>query len=381
MSYSIKTRCIKGNPACRTHDSTGSVSVPIYQSATFAHPGLGQSTGFDYSRLQNPTREFAENLVASLDNASHGFAFSSGMAAVTALFDTFERGDHIAASDDLYGGSIRLFDNIEKRNGISVSYCDTSDNKNIEKLMTVQTKAVYIETPSNPTMIITDIRKAAETAHRHGALLIVDNTFLSPYFQQPLSLGADAVIQSGTKFLCGHNDTLAGFITTNNDALAEKIAFVLKTTGAGLAPFDSWLAIRGIKTLAVRMEAQQKTALQLALWLREQKKVTKVLYPGLKEHPGYEIQKSQTTGNGSMMSFYVDSAETAKQVLANVRLIRFAESLGGTESLITYPMTQTHADVPEADRIRKGITDTLLRLSVGLEDAADLTADLAQALA
>jgi cystathionine gamma-synthase len=381
MSYSLRTKCITGNPDYKAHDNTGCISVPIYQSATYAHPALGQSTGFDYSRLQNPTREYAEHLVASLDGTAHGFAFSSGMAAVTALFDTFDSGDHIIASDDLYGGSIRLFDSIEKRNGISVSYCDTSDQENIAKLIRKNTKAVFIETPGNPTMLITDIRKTAALAHSAGALLCVDNTFLSPYFQQPVGLGADAVIQSGTKFLCGHNDTLAGFITTSNETLAEKLSFVIKTTGAGLAPFDSWLVIRGIKTLAVRMEAQQKTACRIAQWLKTQQKVSKVLYPGLKEHPGYDINKSQTTGCGSMMSFYVDGAETAENILRKVRLIRFAESLGGTESLITYPVTQTHADVPEKDRLRRGITDKLLRLSVGLEDAGDLIADIAQTLA
>jgi cystathionine gamma-synthase len=378
--YSIKTRCICGNPESVKHDDTGSVSVPVYISATFAHPALGESTGFDYSRVSNPTRTALEDVAASLDNAARGFAFSSGMAAVTALFDTFSSGDEIIASDDLYGGSVRLFSSIEKRNGVSVLSCDMTDLSQAEKLFTPKTKAVYIETPGNPTMSIIDIRKAASLAHAHGAVLIVDNTFLSPYFQQPLSLGADVVVQSGTKFLCGHNDVLAGIITTSNAELIEKISFVIKTTGAVLSPFDSWLVIRGIKTLAVRMEAQQKSAVRIASFLSSHSRVTRVLYPGLRNHPGYEINTSQASGSGSMISFHVDSASVAQRVLGNVKIIKFAESLGGVDSLITYPVTQTHADVPEPDRERKGITDTFLRLSVGLEDYNDLCADLEQAL-
>jgi cystathionine gamma-synthase len=387
MNYTIRTTCVTGNPEYKPRDNTGCISIPIYQSATFAHPSLGQSTGYDYSRLQNPTREYVEQIVAALDHVKYGFAFSSGMAAITALFDIFDTNTYIISSDDLYGGSIRLFNSIEKRNGITLRYTNTSDLNTIEqglndiKNKDHHTTAVYIETPSNPTMLITDIRKTAELAHSYGALLIVDNTFLTPYFQQPLSLGADLVIQSGTKFLCGHNDTLAGFITTNRNDLAEKISFVIKTTGAGLSPFDSFLTARGIKTLAVRMEAQQKNAQEIAFWLTNHPNITKVLYPGLKDCPGYKLNKSQSTGNGSMMSFYVDTAERAAKVLSNVHLIRFAESLGGVDSLITYPLTQTHADVPEVDRLRKGITDKLLRLSVGLEDSKDLIADLAQALA
>ncbi len=386
MSYSFRTTCVTGNPQYKPRDNTGCITVPIYQSATFAHPSLGVSTGFDYSRLENPTREYAEQVVASLDHAKYGFAFSSGMAAVTALFDAFDAGTTVISSDDLYGGSIRLFNTIEKSRNITLTYTDTSNLANVKKSFETAEKngervtAVYIETPSNPTMLITDIKKTAELAHEHHALLVVDNTFLTPYFQQPLSLGADIVVQSGTKFLCGHNDTLAGFLTTNNDELAERISFVVKTTGSGLAPFDSYLAVRGIKTLAVRMEAQQKTAQEIISWLSICPGVTKVLYPGIKDNSGYEINKSQATGFGSMMSFYVDTPERAEKILRSVKLIRFAESLGGVESLITYPLTQTHADVPEEDRKRKGITNTLLRLSVGLEDAQDLIADLAQAM-
>ncbi|HAH63075.1 MAG TPA: cystathionine gamma-synthase [Treponema sp.] len=386
MNYSIRTTCVAGNPEYKPRDNTGCISIPVYQSATFAHPSLGESTGYDYSRLENPTREYAEQAVAALDHVKYGFAFSSGMAAVTSVFDTFENGSSIISSDDLYGGSIRLFDSIEKRNGITLKYTDTSDIGNVEKALDDESRsghhaaAVYIETPSNPTMLITDIRKTAELAHRHNAILIVDNTFLTPYFQQPFALGADIVIQSGTKFLCGHNDTLAGFITTDDDKLAEKIAFVSKTTGANLSPFDSFLAVRGIKTLAVRMEAQQKNAQEIVSWLSIHPDIKKVLYPGLTNHPGYEVNKSQATGSGSMMSFYVDTVERAERVLGRVKLIRFAESLGGVDSLITYPMTQTHADVPEEDRLRKGIDGKLLRLSVGIEDSHDLIADLAQAL-
>lgn len=374
----LETLCIH----CKNEkkDLTGSVSVPIYQSATFSHPSVGESTGFDYTRQQNPTREHLEKTVAALESGSNAIAFSSGMAAITALMELFHPGDHIIASSDLYGGSIRLFQQISQKNGLTFSFIDTSDIHAIREAIKENTTAIFIETPSNPTMLVTDIQEVSRLTREHEILLVVDNTFLSPYFQQPLSLGADIVMHSGTKYLCGHNDTLAGFLVVDNDVLSEKLRHLLMTLGSGLSPFDSWLLIRGIKTLAVRMEKQQQNALAVADWLKNQQKVTAVHYVGLPEHPSYEISLRQSSGFGSMISFTVDSEDTAKQVLEKVSLILYAESLGGVETLITYPMLQTHADLTKEERDAKGINETLLRLSVGLEAAEDLIADLNQAL-
>ena len=374
----LKTLCIHG---CGTkYDTTGAISVPIFQSATFAHPGVGKSTGFDYSRQQNPTREYLEKTVAALECGSDALAFSTGMAAETALMELFSPGDHIIASDDLYGGSHRLFRHISEKNGITVDFVNTSDAAGIESHILPQTKAVFIETPTNPMMQVTDIAAVAEITKRHGLLLIVDNTFLTPYFQQPLKLGADIVLHSGTKYLGGHNDTLAGFIVVSDALLSEKLRFIYKTTGACLSPFDSWLLIRGIKTLAIRMEQQQKNTIKIADWLCSHHKIKAVHYPGLRSHPGYSISKKQATGFGAMISFETDSEKTAVQILERVEIIQYAESLGGVESLITYPMLQTHADIPKEEREAKGINERLLRLSVGLESADDLIADLKHAL-
>ena len=380
MSYEIETRCLYGDGIIFDKEQTGAISFPIYQTATFAHKGVGRSTGYDYSRLQNPTREHLEQVVASLEGGKAAFAFSSGMAAITAFFENFEPGDHIIADEDLYGGSIRLFDNISKKNGIKITRRNLI-TEDIEKDITLSTKAIFFETPTNPMMNVIDIEKYAEIARIHRLLLIVDNTFLSPYFQNPLSLGADVVIHSGTKFLAGHNDTLSGFVVTNNDEIAERMAFILKTVGSGLAPFDSWLVLRGIKTLPLRMERQQKNALLLADWLRKNEKVKKVYYPGFEDSPGHEVMKKQARGFGSMITFEVDSKETAYSILENVRLIHFAESLGGVETLITYPVTQTHADVPEEIRLKNGITDSILRLSVGVENGKDLIAEFERVFA
>lgn len=376
---SCKNPC--GNPsACNSPcKHYGAVSFPIYQTATYAHPGVGMSTGFDYSRLQNPTREQLEKIVCQLEGGIDAFALSSGMAAISLLMELFNPGDHIIADSDLYGGTIRLFDNVSVKNGIQFTRVNCSE-ENIETLIKENTRAIYIETPTNPMMNITDIAKASEIAHRHNLLLIVDNTFMSPYFLNPLSLGADIVIHSGTKYLAGHNDTLAGFIIVKDSSLQERLRFLIKTTGAGLAPFDCWLVLRGIKTLAVRMERAQENALKIAQWLKTQKSVTRVLYPGLKEHPGYEIMKKQARGFGAMLTFQTDTTERAFKALRCVNLIQYAESLGGVETLITYPTTQTHADVPEEIRLKNGITPQTLRLSVGIENAEDLIADLKQAL-
>lgn len=380
MERGINTRCLHLEEDEGRLEHYGAISYPIYQTATYAHPGVGQSTGYDYSRLQNPTREHLEKVVAGLEGGIDAFALSTGMAAISLLMELFEPGDHVIAEEDLYGGSIRLFDNISKKNHYDISYVNCS-GEDVEPYIRENTKAIYLETPTNPMMRVSDIAKIAQTAKRHNCLLIVDNTFLSPYFQNPLALGADIVIHSGTKFLGGHNDTLAGFIVTNNEAVRERLRFLIKTTGAGLAPFDSWLILRGIKTLGIRMERAQQNAIAIADWLNEQPAVTAVYYPGRKEHPGYDIMKKQARGFGSMLTFNVDTKEHAKEILANVRLIRFAESLGGVETLITYPVTQTHADVPEEVRRKNGITPCTLRLSTGIEDCKDLIAELSAVFA
>ena len=373
----ITTLCIHGTDD-NTHN-TGSLTIPIYQTATFVHPGVGQSTGYDYSRVQNPTREQLEHIMTKLEGGVDALAFSSGMAAVTAMLELFQIGDHILAAEDLYGGSIRLFESISKKNGISIDFLNMSDLTLLEQRIRKETKAIFIETPSNPMMQVIDIRAVAELAKTYGLLLIVDNTFLTPYFQNPLALGADIVIHSGTKYLSGHNDTLAGFLVTSSRELSEKLRYIYKTIGACLAPFDSWLLIRGIKTLAIRMERQQENAMQLAQFLTEHPKVRKVYYPGLSTHPDIEISRRQARGFGAMISFEVDTGTTAVRLLERVKLLLYAESLGGVETLITYPMLQTHADVPATEREAKGINGRLLRLSVGLEDLGDLKEDLLQA--
>lgn len=375
MERGINTRCLHLEETEGKTDNYGALTFPIYQTATYAHPAVGQSTGYDYSRLQNPTREHLEKVVASLEGGIDALALSTGIAAITLMMELFKPGDHLIVESDLYGGSIRLFNNVSEKNGIEFSRVACS-NEDVESHVKDNTKAIYIETPTNPMMNVTDIVALAGIAKKHGLLLIVDNTFLSPYFQNPLKLGADIVIHSGTKYLGGHNDTLAGFIVTNNEEISEKLRFLIKTTGAGLSPFDSFLLERGIKTLGIRMERAQENAFALAEWLKKQDVVTKVIYPGLPEHPGHEIMKKQARGFGAMITFDLDTKEHAIALLEKVRMIKFAESLGGVETLITYPTTQTHADVPVEIREKNGITDSTLRLSVGIEDSKDLIAEL-----
>ena len=377
-AFGFATRCIYGDHEEFSGESTGAISFPIYQTATFAHPEVGRSTGFDYSRLQNPTRAQLEKVVASLEGGIDALAYSSGMAAIAAVMELFKPGDHLITEADLYGGSIRLFENVSVKNGLTFTHVNCS-KEDVEACINTPTKAIYTETPTNPMMNVTDIQKMSEIAKRHGLLLIVDNTFLTPYFQKPLALGADIVIHSGTKFLGGHNDTLAGFAVTNSQEISDRLRFLIKTTGSGLAPFDSWLILRGIKTLPVRLEKAQKNAQAIVEWLQKNPNVTRVCYPGIPGSEGYEISKKQATGFGSMLSFEVRSKELALHVLKHTKLIPFAESLGGTETLLTYPVTQTHADVPEEERLANGITDRVLRLSAGLEDEKDLIADLTQA--
>lgn len=381
MSLSIESRCIHLEGDDRA-SRFGAVSFPIYQTATFAHPALGESTGYDYSRVQNPTRQQLEKTVASLEQGTDAVAFSSGMAAILAVMELFAPGDHIVTEADLYGGTPRLFHTVSEPRGITFTSVSFSDGiGRAAAAIRPETKALYIETPTNPMMNVTDIRAAAELAHAHGALLIVDNTFLSPYLQNPLALGADIVVHSGTKYLSGHNDTLAGFAVVKDAALAARLREISKTIGANLAPFDSWLLLRGIQTLAVRMDRAEENALALAEWLKLQPQVTRVIYPGLPEHPGHALMQRQARGFGAMLTFEVHDKRDVPVLLKTVKLIRFAESLGGTESLLTYPITQTHADVAPKVLAANGLTDRILRLSVGIENVNDLIADLAQAFA
>lgn len=374
-----ESRCIHLNEDDKA-SRFGAVSFPIYQTATFAHPGLGQSTGYDYSRVQNPTREHLEKVVANLEHGTDAVAFSSGMAAISAICDLFKSGDHIIADRDLYGGTTRLFESVCINRGLTFTYIDFA-TEDPEEVIRPNTKAFFIETPTNPMMNITDIAKAAETAHAHGAVCVVDNTFMSPYLQNPLDLGADIVLHSGTKYLSGHNDTIAGFVVVKNEEDAEAVRSVAKNTGANLAPFDSWLVLRGIQTLAVRMDRAQENALKIATWLEEQKGiVSRVFYPGLPSHPGKALQERQARGYGAMISFDTDSPERVEKILSRIKLIQYAESLGGTETLLTYPITQTHAEVPEELRKKNTLSDRTLRLSVGIENINDLIEDLSQAM-
>lgn len=375
MGRGIETRCLHLEEEEGNSNHYGAISYPIFQTATYAHMGVGGSTGYDYSRLQNPTRDHLEKVVASLENGTDALALSSGMAAITLLMEFFGPGDHLIVESDLYGGCIRLFQNVSVKNGITFSSVDCCRD-DVESYIKENTKAIYIETPTNPMMNVTDIEALSRIARKHNLLLIVDNTFLSPYFQNPLDLGADIVVHSGTKYLGGHNDTLAGFLVTDKKEISEKFRFLIKTTGAGLAPLDSWLILRGIKTLGIRMQRAQENAIEIANWLKEQSVVTKVIYPGLPEHPGYEIMKKQARGFGAMITFRLKSKELALQALNRVRMIKYAESLGGVETLITYPATQTHADVPKEIREKNGITEETLRLSVGIENSKDLLEEL-----
>jgi len=373
-----ETACI--HAARDNSHTTGAIAIPIYQSATFAHLGFEKSTGYDYSRTQNPTCEHAEKLIAALEGGAGATAHASGMAAITTLMELFAPSDEIIATDDLYGGSIRLFNHISNKNGILIKYADTSDLQTVETLITKATKAIFIETPTNPMMNVTDIAGIKKIIGKRDILLIADNTFLTPYFFNPIALGADIVVHSATKYLAGHNDTLAGFLVAKSADIAEKLHYLKKTTGGILSPFDAFLVTRGIKTLAVRMEKAQENAIAVANWLQKQPKVTAVYYTGLPNHPAFELSKRQARGFGAMISFKVNSEETAQHILNRTELIFYAESLGGVETLITYPVTQTHADVPETERTARGIDGKLLRLSVGIEAADDIINDLENAM-
>ncbi|WP_051004338.1 trans-sulfuration enzyme family protein [Treponema primitia] len=373
-TLSMRTVAVHG--ATLFEGQTGAISTPIYQSSTFRHPGLYESTGFDYSRAINPTRSELEKTMAILEHGKYGLAFATGMGAISSVIKLFKPGDHLIVSEDLYGGTYRLFNEYYAKYGFSFSWVDTSDISLVEASLKPETKAIFIETPSNPMMKVTDIRRCAEIIHKRGGLLITDNTFLSPYFQNPLNLGSDLVVHSGTKYLAGHNDTLAGFVVHSRDELAEALINSQKSEGASLSPFDSWLTLRGIKTLSVRMERHEKNAHSIAAWLREHKQVEKVFYIGFEDHPQYSLSRSQARGFGGMISFYLKDKADVPRLLKNISLILFAESLGGVETLLTYPLVQTHGAIPEAMRLSAGVNDRLMRLSVGIEEAEDLLADL-----
>ncbi|MCR5767706.1 MAG: PLP-dependent aspartate aminotransferase family protein [Lachnospiraceae bacterium] len=361
-------------------DEWGTLTMPICQSATFVHKSVDVPSEYSYSRLSNPTRRHLENTVAALEGGYAAYAFSAGMTAITVAMMLFEPGSHIIATDDLYGGALRLFRNVCDRNGLDFDFIDTSDTDEIKKKIRPNTKLIYIETPSNPLMQVTDIREVCNIAHASGAYVFVDNTFLTPYYQRPLELGADIVIHSGTKYLGGHNDALAGFVVCSTKELADRILYYSKTIGGQLAPFDSFLIERGIKTLPIRMDRISENAMKIAKYLKSESKVKKVYYVGLEDSKGFSIMKKQSRGFGGMISVEVGSQELAKHILAGVRIFRYAESLGGVDSLITYPMLQTHADVPKEERDARGINERFLRISVGIENADDLIEDLKQAL-
>ena len=360
--------------------ATGAVSVPIYQTSTYAQEALGKHKGFEYARTQNPTRLALEKNIAALENARFGYAFASGMAAIDAVLKLVRSGDHVVLGDNTYGGTYRLFSKILANYGVEFDLADTSDTANLENAFKPNTKLVFVETPTNPVMTVTDLRAVSDIAHARGAKVVCDNTFMSPYFQKPIDLGCDIVVHSTTKYLNGHSDSVGGFAALNDEKDAEWIQFVQNSVGAILSPFDSFLVLRGTKTLAVRMEAHDRNGRVVANFLAEHPKVQKVYYPGLTSHPQHELAKKQQSGFGGMVSFETGSLENAKRVLESVKLCTLGESLGGVESLISHPATMTHASVPAETRDKLGITDGLVRVSVGIEDVEDIIEDLDQAL-
>lgn len=359
---------------------TGAVNVPVYLTSTYQLEGIEQHRGWEYSRVSNPTRDALESSLASLEGGSSGHVFGSGMAAIAALVTMLQAGDHVICGDNVYGGTTRLFTQVIIRHGIQFSFVDTSDAENVRRALQPNTKLVHIETPTNPLMILTDIRAVAGICHERGVPVSVDNTFMSPYFQRPLELGADVVMHSTTKFLNGHSDGLGGVLVTNRPDLAESYRFVQKCTGGILSPFESWLILRGVKTLAVRMRQHDENGRQVAAYLAKHPKISRVFYPGLPTHPQHELARRQMSGFGSMIAFESGSRANADRILRSVRVITNGESLGGVESLISHSATTTHASVPPEERRRIGITEGLVRISVGIEDIGDILEDLDHAL-
>jgi cystathionine beta-lyase/cystathionine gamma-synthase len=361
-------------------EATGSVTVPIYQTSTYAQDALGKNKGYEYARTQNPTRAALERNVAALEGARFGFAFASGMAAIDATLRLIKAGEHVVVSDNTYGGTARLFNRILRNYNVEFDFVDTSDPHSVEAAFKPNTKMLFIETPTNPVMIVTDLREVSEMAHRAGARVVCDNTFMSPYLQRPLEFGVDIVVHSTTKYLNGHSDGVGGIVVLNDEEDAEWIGFVQNSAGAILSPFDSWLVMRGTKTLALRMEQHDKSGRAVAAFLEEHPKVRKVYYPGSASHPQHALARRQQRGFGGMVAFDVGSLANARTVLESVKLCTLAESLGGVETLISHPATMTHASVEVEKRERLGITDGLVRISVGIEDTDDIIADLDQAL-
>jgi cystathionine beta-lyase/cystathionine gamma-synthase len=361
-------------------EATGSVTVPIYQTSTYAQDALGKNKGYEYARTQNPTRSALERNLAALEGAKFGFAFASGMAAIDATLRLVKAGEHVVVSDNTYGGTARLFNRILRNYNVDFDFVDTSDALSVEAAIKPNTKMVFIETPTNPVMIVTDLREISEIAHRAGARVVCDNTFMSPYLQRPLEFGVDIVVHSTTKYLNGHSDGVGGVVVLNDEEDAAWIGFVQNSAGAILSPFDSWLVMRGTKTLALRMEQHDKSGRAVAAFLEEHPKVKKVYYPGSASHPQHALARRQQRGFGGMVSFDVGSLAAARTVLESVKLCTLAESLGGVETLISHPATMTHASVDAEKRERLGITDGLVRISVGIEDTDDIIADLDQAL-
>jgi cystathionine gamma-lyase/cystathionine beta-lyase/cystathionine gamma-lyase/homocysteine desulfhydrase len=358
---------------------TGAVTYPIFQTSTYVQPELGRHKGYEYARTQNPTRGVLEAALAALERGKHGHCFASGMSAIDVVFRMLQSGDHVVAGENMYGGSYRLFSRVLEKFGLQFTYVDTSSVDAVRGAMRENTRVVFLETPTNPMMTITDIAACAEVAHAGGALVVVDNTFCSPYLQRPIELGADIVVHSTTKFLNGHSDSVGGAVICNSDPIAEKIGFLQNAVGAILSPFDSWLVLRGIKTLAVRMRRHEENGMAMASYLSNHAKVRKIYYPGLPDHPGHALARKQMNGFGALISFDLGSHENAKKFLDRVRLCSLGESLGGVETLISHPESMTHASVPVAERTRLGITPGLVRISVGIEDIEDLIADLENA--
>ena len=362
------------------YDCKGSISVPIYQTATFQHPALNESTGFDYSRSGNPTRLVLEKGIAALENGNIGLAYPSGMSAITNVFMFLGYNSHLIMTEDIYGGTYRLLNEILNQYHIEATYVDTTNLQEITNAIQEDTAAIFIESPTNPLLKVCDLKAIAQIAHQNNILLIVDNTFLTPYLQNPLQLGADIVIHSASKYLGGHNDLIAGLVAVKDQEIGDKLYFWQNSTGSILSPHESWLLLRGIKTLGIRMEKQQQNAVSLARWLQNHPQVTRVYYPGLPDNPGYLLNLKQARGYGAMISFEVRTPELIPRFLEHIELISFAESLGGIETLVTFPYTQTHGDINEETRNSLGINNRLLRLSIGIEDQKDLIQDMEVAL-
>ncbi len=360
--------------------TTGAIITPIYQTSTYVQEGLGQHKGYEYGRTQNPTRMTLEANVAAIEGGAAGFAFASGMAAIDAVLTRLQSGDHVLVSDNTYGGTFRLFEKVRRKFGLDFSYVDTANLDAIAPAITTKTKYLFIESPTNPMLAVTDIAAASDIAHQHGVRVVVDNTFASPYIQRPLGLGADIVLHSTTKFLNGHSDSVGGIVIVRHDDDVEWMRFVQNAAGAILGPMDAWLVLRGTKTLPIRMERTNANTMRLAEFLSAHPRVTRTIYPGLPSHPHHALASRQMQGFGGLISFDVGSLERSREVLGKVRLMALAESLGGVETLISHPAVMTHASVPKERREMLGITDGLLRVSVGIEDIADLIDDLAQAL-